>query len=186
MDVSEEIVKRVGLGDEEAFSELFQTTWKHAVRTCWLILRNKHDAEETAQEAFLKLYVHRAELREVSTFWAWFYRILTNTALDRIRKRKPHSDVDNVPIVDPTSGIQRAEHRMQISQAMGKLSYDERVAVVLVLFNDLTEKEAAKAAGWRLGKLKYRLNRARRILARDLQQDSIGVTKESKGGIQRV
>lgn len=186
MDVSEEIVKRVGLGDEEAFSELFQATWKHAVRTCWLILRNKHDAEETAQEAFLKLYVHRTELRQVNTFRSWFYRILTNTALDRIRKRKPHSNIEDLSIVEPTSGIQQAEHRMQISQAMGKLSYDERVAVVLVLFNDLTEKEAAKAAGWRLGKLKYRLNRARRSLASDMQQEMVDVPSKSKGGIQRV
>ncbi|WP_281178149.1 RNA polymerase sigma factor, partial [Alicyclobacillus acidiphilus] len=100
MEISQELIERVCNGDEQAYSELFQLTWDSAVRTCWLILRNQHDAEEAAQESFLKLYIQRQRIRDVRAFHGWFYRILANTALDRVRKRKRVLDIDSVQLTD--------------------------------------------------------------------------------------
>jgi len=179
VDVPEEIIKRVCLKDELAYEELFRLTWEQAVRTCWLILRHQHDAEEVAQDAFLKLYIHRQRLRDVRTFHGWFYRILVNTALDKLRKRKTIVNIEDINLSSQNNDILQSEHRMLIDEAMKRLSYDERIAVVLVHFVGFTEAEAAKAAGWKLGKLKYRLNRARHVLAQ-------AINKEIKGGVQRV
>ncbi|WP_436664300.1 RNA polymerase sigma factor [Alicyclobacillus acidoterrestris] len=57
MEIAEEVIQRVCLGDEQAYEELFRLSWEQAVRTSWLILRNQHDAEEVAQDSFLKLSV---------------------------------------------------------------------------------------------------------------------------------
>ena len=185
MDISQELIERVCNGDEQAYTELFQLTWDAAVRTCWLILRNQHDAEEVAQESFLKLYIQRQRIEDIRAFHGWFYRILVNTALDRVRKRKSVLDIDSVQLTDRYEPMQSAERRMLIDEAMRELSYDERVAVVLVHFNGLKESEAADAAGWTLGKLKYRLNRARRVLSNVIGQDDQDPNVSVGRGIQK-
>ncbi len=184
MDVPEEIIQRVCRKDERAYEELFRLSWDQAVRTCWLILRHQHDAEEVAQDSFIKLYVHRQHLKDVRAFRRWFYRILVNTALDKVRKRKTVINIDEIRLSSQSDDILQAERRMLIDEAMRHLSYGERTAVVLVHFNGLTETEAAEVAGWKLGKLKYRLNRARRVLAREINEEvKNGV---GKGGVQYV
>ncbi|AEG60147.1 RNA polymerase sigma factor [Desulforamulus ruminis] len=171
MDIPEEIIQRVCLKDEKAYEELFRLGWDQAVRTCWLILRHQHDAEEVAQDAFLKLYIHREQLQDIRTFRGWFYRILVNTALDRVRKRKFLLNIDKINLSNQSNDILQSEHRMLIDEAMKQLSYKERIAIVLVHFLGCTEAEAAKAAGWKLGKLKYRLNRARQVLSQAIEGD---------------
>ncbi|SDX04188.1 RNA polymerase sigma-70 factor, ECF subfamily [Alicyclobacillus hesperidum] len=185
MEISQDLIERVCNGDEQAYSELFQLTWDSAVRTCWLILRNQHDAEEAAQESFLKLYIQRQRIRDVGAFQGWFYRILVNTALDRVRKRKSVLDIDSVQLTGRYEPMHNADRRMMIDEAMRKLTYDERVAVVLVHFNGLKELEAANAVGWTLGKLKYRLNRARRVLSNVIGQDDQDPSVRIGRGIQR-
>lgn len=179
MDIPEKVIERVCLQDEQAYGELFRLGWARAVRTCWLILRHQHDAEEAAQEAFLKLYLHRKHLQDVRAFRAWFYRILVNTALDKVRKRKFVKNIDQINVSNQNNDILQSEHRMLIDEAMKRLSYSERIAIVLVHFLGCTEAEAAKAAGWKLGKLKYRLNRARNVLAQ-------AIDEKPKGGVQYV
>jgi len=179
VDIPEEIIERVCHQEEQAYEELFRLSWDQAVRTCWLILRHQHDAEEVAQDAFLKLYVHRQHLQNVRAFHGWFYRILVNTALDKVRKRKFVINIDEISLSNQNNDILQSERRMLIDEAMKRLSYSERTAVVLVHFIGFTEAEAAKAAGWKLGKLKYRLNRARHVLTQVIDE---GI----KGGVQYV
>ncbi len=186
MDIPEEIIKRVCLKDERAYEELFRLGWEQAVRTCWLILRHLHDAEEVAQEAFIKLYVHRQQLQDVHAFRSWFYRILVNTALDKVRKRKTVINIDEIDLSNQGRDVLQAERRMLIDGAMRQLSYGERTAIVLVHFIGCTEAEAAEAAGWKLGKLKYRLNRARRVLAREINNEEDKNKVNTKGGVQYV
>jgi len=185
VDIPEEIIERVCRKDEQAYAELFRLSWDQAVRTCWLILRHQHDAEEVAQDAFVKLYVHRRHLKDVRAFRSWFYRILVNTALDKVRRRKTVINIDEIRLSSPNNDIQQAERRIIIDEAMRHLSYGERTAVVLVHFIGCTEAEAAEAAGWKLGKLKYRLNRARRVLARAINEEGKNGV-DAKGGIQYV
>ncbi|ACV61325.1 RNA polymerase, sigma-24 subunit, ECF subfamily [Desulfofarcimen acetoxidans DSM 771] len=185
MDIPEEIIERVYLKDERAYEELFRLSWDQAVRICWLILRHQQDAEEVAQDAFLKLYVHRQHLQDVRAFRSWFYRILVNTALDKVRKRKAVINIDEIHLSSPSNDILQAERRMLIDGAMRHLSYGERTAVVLVHFIGCTEAEAAEAAGWKLGKLKYRLNRARRVLAQEINEEVKDMVN-TKGGVQYV
>ncbi|MEW6274885.1 MAG: RNA polymerase sigma factor [Bacillota bacterium] len=185
MNIPEEIIERVCLEDEQAYEELFQLSWDQAVRTCWLILRQHHDAEEAAQEAFLKLYVHRRHLKDVRAFRSWFYRILVNTALDKVRKRKIFINIDEIRLSSQGNDILQAERRILIDEAMRHLSYSERTAVVLVHFIGCTEAEAAEAAGWKLGKLKYHLNRARCILAQAINKE-VKNRVNTKGGVQYV
>lgn len=185
MDIPEEVIQRVCHKDEKAYEELFRLSWEQAVRTCWLILRHRQDAEEVAQDAFLKLYVHRQHLQDVRAFHSWFNRILVNTALDKVRKRKTVINIGEIHLAGPKNDILQAERRVLIDEAMRHLSYGERTAIVLVHFMGCTEVEAAETTGWKLGKLKYRLNRARRVLAQEINKE-VKNGGNTKGGVQYV
>lgn len=186
MDIPEEVVTHVCLGDEQAYEELFRLSWDQAVRTCWLVLRHQHDAEEVAQDSFLKLYMHRHQLKDIHAFRSWFYRILMNAALDKTRKRKSEVDIEQVHLPAKGDDIGEAENRVLIDEAMKQLSYEERVAFVLVHFIGYTEAEAAQTVRWGLGKLKYRLRRARNVVAQNIDGEAMKNGVNSKGGVQHV
>ncbi|WP_436664299.1 RNA polymerase sigma factor [Alicyclobacillus acidoterrestris] len=95
-------------------------------------------------------------------------------------------NIDQVQLLATGDDIAQADTRVMIDEAMKQLSYAERVAFVLVDYIGCTENEAAQIAGWGLGKLKYRLRRARSIIAKHFTGDAIKGKMQAKGGIQHV
>ncbi|WAH37214.1 RNA polymerase sigma factor [Alicyclobacillus dauci] len=169
MEWTNEFTERLAQGYPDAYEELVRLEWSQAVRTAWFILRNVHDAEEAAQEAFLSFYRNRNQLRDPRKVRSWLYRILVNSARQQGRRRKSHVEwTDELALeADLTSDpIQAADRRLILHSALKELSEDERTAVVLSYYTGLTDTEAATAAGWNLGKYKYRLAAGRRHLSR--------------------
>ena len=179
--ITPEMVSRICSGDIAAYEEFVREQWAAAVRICWLVLRNACDAEEAAQDAFVNLYKSRGQLRDPKKFRMWFYQILLNAARQQWRRRPNSSSVPVIEVADPADKIDRTENRIAVREAMYSLGKPERIALVLCYFCDLTDKEASIAAGWRLGTYKWRLAKARRQMARRLQDRQASKDECGKG-----
>ncbi|MCG9968934.1 RNA polymerase sigma factor [Pelotomaculum terephthalicicum JT] len=166
-----EMISRICSGDITAYEEFVREQWAAAVRTCWLVLRNEYDAEEAAQNAFINLYKCRSQLKDPNKFRVWFYQILLNAARQQWSRRPNTASVPDMEVMDPADKIDQTETRIAVREAMLNLGKQERIALVLRYFCDLTDREAAIVAGWCLGTYKWRLAKARRRLVRKLKDD---------------
>lgn len=158
-------------GRPDAFETFVHIYWEEAVRFCWLIIRNVEDAQEAAQDAFVNVHRHHAQLREPANLKAWFYRILLNTA--RMRARKARREKPTFPLTDEVDPFEYAslDVRIDICRALMQLDANDRITIALRYYLDMTDKEASMAAGWTLGTYKWRLGRARRHLAAIIEID---------------
>ena len=145
--------------------------YPQSVRTAYLILGNRLDAEDAVQEAFLRAWRFRDSIAKESSFKPWLYRVVVNTCNSKLRDEVPHRDrrandvaPDDEPANDETS--QRIELSHDVMRALRDLPLDLRVVVVLRYYADLSEREIAIAIGRKQGTVKSRLHEARRRLAR--------------------
>ena len=141
-----------------------------SVRTAYLILGNRLDAEDAVQEAFLRAWKFRASLASASSFKPWLYRVVVNTCNSKLRKEIPHrdhrsqfSELVGVAALDDLDG--RMAQSQDVLSALKDLPAHLRVVVVLRYYSDLSEREIASAIGRQPGTVKSRLNEARRRLA---------------------
>ncbi|MDE1145660.1 MAG: RNA polymerase sigma factor [Azospirillaceae bacterium] len=165
----EVLVARVAAGDAQAFRML---TDRHLDRTVTLarrVLGGAADAEDVAQEAFLRLWQHAQRFRpSEARFSTWFYRITVNLCLDR-KRRPAHDTLDNVPEpVDPSLDaatlVERSELGRLVARAVDDLPDRQRAAISLCYDAGLSNAEAAAAMEVSVGALETLLVRARRAL----------------------
>ena len=160
-EISDEaLCRRVGARDEAAFEVLVARYQGRAYRLAWSLLRNAEDARDVSQEAFLRVYRTAAGFRGDARFSTWFYRILVNLCLDHRRGRQswlrrwlaPEAGAarDDVlerqpapPEDDPTARVARKQLMTKAWQALGRLSPQQRAALVLQVEEDLSAKEIA-------------------------------------------
>ncbi len=87
-------IKEVLKGDREAFGEIVELFKDKVFQLCYRMLGNRHEAEDIAQEAFVRAYVNIHSFDQKKKFSTWLYRIATNLCIDRIRKKKPDYFLD--------------------------------------------------------------------------------------------
>ncbi|MEY2451671.1 MAG: hypothetical protein QOD92_1245 [Acidimicrobiaceae bacterium] len=139
-----------------------------AYRAAWLVLRDKHLAEEAVQEAFLRVWRFRGSLPSGDAIRPWLYRVVVNTAISALRHERPRQEremaagVQHDVVHDPTES-------MAIIDALADLPEHLRVPVVLRYWVGLSEKEIATAISRRPGTVKSRLHEARTRLSNDLR-----------------
>jgi RNA polymerase sigma-70 factor, ECF subfamily len=163
-------------GDMAAFDELVNRYEARIFRLTMNITRNREDAEDAMQDAFLKSYAHLKEFQGDSRFYTWLVRIAANEALMRLRKRRPNqvsldepieSDDDFVPreIEDwgpsPEQRFAQTEMHEILTDVIDKLEPDFRTVFVLRDVEELSTEETAKALGISVPAVKSRLLRAR-------------------------
>jgi RNA polymerase sigma-70 factor (ECF subfamily) len=143
--------------------------YPQSVRTAYLILGNRLDAEDAVQEAFLRAWKFRDALAKESSFKPWLYRVVVNACNSKLREEIPHRDRrDNAEglerlVTDDTSSRVALSH--DVRRALGDLPVHLRVVIVLRYYADLSEREIAVAISRKPGTVKSRLNEARRRLA---------------------
>lgn len=143
--------------------------YAQSVRTAYLILGNRSDAEDAVQEAFLRAWRFRDSIAKESSFKPWLYRVVVNACNTKLRREIPHRDrredaeeLDNVHSEDVTA---RFAITHDVGRALSDLPVHLRVVVVLRYYADLSEREIAVAISRKPGTVKSRLNEARRRLA---------------------
>jgi RNA polymerase sigma-70 factor (ECF subfamily) len=166
--VSPELVAACRRGDRRAFEELVRLTDRRVYSLAYRLVGDRSDAEDVAQEAYLRVYRGLAGFREEAQFETWMYRIVANCAMTQLRKRgrfgQVASDAElDVPVPDRSS--ERAIDRGDLERALDHLPEGQRIPVLLKDVYGLSVKEIAEELGVEEGAVKVRLHRARKRLA---------------------
>lgn len=174
------LLARAREGDFAAFESLVTAsegkTYHHLLR----LVGNAEDARDLLQETFLSAYRNLGSFKGDSAFSTWVYRIATNHALMRLRRKVPQEiAIDDLAIptheelksrtisdwdIDPREAILRKELRETLQAAIEKLPALYRAVVVMRDVEELTTEETAAALGITEGAVKTRLHRARIFL----------------------
>lgn len=175
------LVTRCQQGDTQAFDELV-TRYRHRVfGMVYHLVHNEQDAWDLAQEGFVKAWKNIARFRGESSFYTWLYRIVTNVAIDALRRKQIQggqefdetiqlSDIEPTNSLAPKSEpapsqkLERGELRQKIETAIQKLSPDHRAVILLKEMEGLQYHEIAEAVGCSIGTVMSRLFYARRKL----------------------
>jgi RNA polymerase sigma-70 factor (ECF subfamily) len=177
-----ELVAQARKGDREAFSELVRRYYERVYGTIYSLVGDRDDADDLAQEAFLKAYRSLSNFRGQSQFYTWVYRIGVNCCLDWMKSRNRRKDVslerepwglDGVFRHPQASdaGVLRKELQAILEQAMETLPVEYRATLVLREIDGLAYDEIAYALGCSVGTVKSRLFRSRAQLREVLEKD---------------
>ena len=187
MDISAEraLIDRVINGDTEAFSPLVEEHQRMVYNLALRMLRDPQNAQDAAQDAFLKAFRSLPKFRGESSFSVWLYRLTSNVCLDMLRKAK-HSgkvvslypdDEDEGRMLDlpdtaplPEEAAEKRERIECVRTAMKNLSPEHREILILREVDGLNYAEIAEHLGINEGTVKSRINRAKLALRRELEK----------------
>jgi RNA polymerase sigma factor (sigma-70 family) len=180
----EMLVAAAKVGDHSAFSELWNRHSKRAFNTMYRITKNRQDAEDGLQEAFLKAFVHLKNFDGRSTFSTWLTRISINSALMILRKKRAHPEASmewstdgdtwrELEVADKGANIEEhyanMEAEFHLKRAIDRLRPPLRKVIEIQRSHCLPVREIAEVAGISVAATKSRLLRARTVLRRSLQ-----------------
>lgn len=191
------LVERAVAGDGIAFSELVNRHYEKAVRVSFGMLKDLQDAEDVAQDAFVRVHRKLEGFQGQSAFSTWLYRIVVNLSIDLMRKKKRQrrADIDDEAARDalrseqdlwprfeehdPSISLERRELHKQLNQAFRELPDIHRAVLVLREVQGLSYDEIADALEIKKGTVMSRLFHARKAM--QVQMASIQKA-EAKGG----
>jgi len=176
------LIDRCRDGDVAAFEPLVEKYRERAWRLAFSVLRDREDAWDVAQEAFIRAWQALPSFRGQSAFYTWLFRIVMNAAADRARQRAargrafgtervPEEDWERVmvdPGVAPDERARRAEERERLMRALGALPAPQRTIIMLSDLEGLSYREIAEVLGIPMGTVMSRLHNARKRLRRVL------------------
>ena len=169
---------RLRAGDVAAFEELV-TTYQHRVYGVALrMLGNRAEAEEIAQEVFLRAHRTLADFRGEAKLSTWLYAIASRLCLTRLagaeRRLRRAEGVDLERVADtrdaPGAEIERRERETALSRAIAELPEERRIVVVLRDLEGLSYEDISTVLGVELGTVRSRLHRARMDLKSKLER----------------
>ncbi len=168
-------VARAGAGDQRAFARLVDRHLGRVHRLAWRSLGNDADAEEVAQETFLRAFRQLPAWRSgEARFSTWLYRVAFNLCQDQLRQRRDLVEIDDLELPDdstPEHDQTRFERRLRIEDALARLPRRQREALLLYHFEGHSQAEAAGVLEVSTEALESLLARARRNLRRMLPED---------------
>lgn len=173
-----QLARRAGDGDVDAFGELVQRYREVAFRTAWLITRSSAEAEDAAQEAFIKAFYALDRFRAGNAFRPWILRIVSNEAKNRrrsvgrrerltVRLAQDRGQGNAAP--SPEAAAAGHEERASLLEALERLPERERLVVSCRYLLELSESETAQALSIRPGTVKSRLSRGLQRLRREME-----------------
>jgi RNA polymerase sigma-70 factor (ECF subfamily) len=172
----QEWLKRARAGDEEAFARLVETYQTAIYNLCYRMLGESNEAEDAAQEAFLRAYSQLSTYDPARSFKTWLFSIASHYCIDRLRKRRLtwlSLDEDELPphpaLQEPSPGPEEVAVRRQqtavIQAWLSKLAPEDRAVIVMRYWYDLSYDEIAEATRTTVSAVKSRLHRARGAMA---------------------
>lgn len=168
------LIDRIIAGEEPLYATLVDKYKSFAYTIALKVVENKAEAEEVAQDGFVKAFHYLRKFNRQAKFSTWLYRIVFNTAISYKRKNRPqfqsieNSVIENAERAD--HAIEREDRRIFVNQAMERLSEADRVAVQLYYIKEYSLEETAEMLGQNINTLKVRVHRARQRLADELKK----------------
>ncbi len=172
----EAIVSRVLGGDVEAFAELIDRYKVAVFNLCARMLGDPTEAEDAAQEVFVRAYTQLKSYTPGRKFSTWILSIASHYCIDLLRRRKPSVDLDTIAFwkqsdqPEPEERALTGEVRDEVRELLTKLPEKYRGVTILRYWNDLSYDEIAQASGLSVATVKTRLFRARELLAKELEK----------------
>ncbi|MRX72152.1 RNA polymerase sigma factor SigW [Bacillus lacus] len=177
-------IKQVKKGDQNAFAEIVDLYKDKIYQLCYRMLGNSHEAEDIAQEAFIRAYMNIHTYDMDRKFSTWLYRIATNLSIDRIRKKKPDYYLDaEVAGTEgltmysqiasdtelPEDQVETMELQETIQREILKLPDKYRSVIVLKYIDELSLIEISQILDLPIGTVKTRIHRGREALRKQLK-----------------
>lgn len=177
-------IKQIKKGDQEAFADIVDLYKDKIYQLCYRMLGNAHEAEDIAQEAFIRAYVNIHTFDVKKKFSTWLYRIATNLCIDRIRKKKPDYYLDaevagtegltmysQVASSDlkPDEEVEAMDLQDTIQKEILKLPEKYRSVIVLKYIDELSLQEISDILEIPIGTVKTRIHRGREALRKQLR-----------------
>jgi RNA polymerase sigma-70 factor (ECF subfamily) len=176
-------VQRTLAGDPQAFGELVQRYERDVFNLAYRMLNDRGEAEDAAQEAFLRAYANLDRYDVTRSFKTWVLSITSNHCIDRLRRRRltwlsleeplpPHPALTS-DIPGPEEATLTNERNRLVQDLLAELSPEYRLAVVLRYWYELSYAEIAEMLDTTESAIKSRLFRARQLLANQLESHPI-------------
>jgi RNA polymerase sigma-70 factor (ECF subfamily) len=174
----EELMMRIGNGDRVAFGDLVRRHLDRAVAVAQRVTGSRGDAEEVAQEAFLRVWTKAPQWRAAdgdfrgARFTTWLYRVVVNLGIDR-RRRPSTSALEAAgdpadPADSALQSLEKAQLSAQVASAVATLPERQHAALTLCFYEGLSNREAAEILDLTPGAIESLLVRARRSLRQAL------------------
>jgi RNA polymerase sigma-70 factor (ECF subfamily) len=166
-----EVISRVLSGDHAAYAELVNRYQSYVFTLTLRMIKSREDAEEVAQDVFIKAYKYLADFRGTAKFTTWLYTIVNNTCITFLRKKRPDiRSLDDERVFEAADTIdsgmranqveQKSRHAM-VKQAIEMLSPDDAEVITLFYQGEQSLEEIATVLNVEVNAAKVRLHRAR-------------------------
>ena len=175
----QQLIEAIQNGDTKAYTQLVHR-YKDLVFTLAIrMLKHREEAEEVAQDTFIKVFKSLSKFKGDSKFSTWIYKVTYNTCLDRIKKNKKHlNDVaideftfNKIETIDNAlDNLIKEEKNALIKNCINKLPEDSCALLTLFYFDELSLEEISKIINIEANTIKVKLFRARKKLAVILEQ----------------
>ncbi|SNZ17614.1 RNA polymerase, sigma subunit, SigW [Terribacillus aidingensis] len=177
-------IKNVKKGDQAAFEEIVSFYQNKVYHIVFRMIGDTYEAQDIAQEAFIRAYTNIHSFDENRKFSTWLYRIATNLSIDRLRKKKPDyhldAEVKGTEGLDmysqlaadqalPEEEVQNMELQSNIHKEILSLPPKYRGVIVLRFLDDLSLAEIGEILDLPLGTVKTRIHRGRELLRKKLR-----------------
>ena len=181
--IEEKLIKKIKKGDRDAFAELVELYKDKIYQVAYRLVGNAQEAEDVAQETFLRVYANLDHYDPTYKFSTWVYRIATNLSIDQLRKRKQVYSIDKeAPGADgidwhdrladqqpnPEEQTLTGELQLQVQQAINSLSPKYRAIMILRYIEDLSLQEISEVVKLPISTVKTRIHRGRESLKKKL------------------
>ena len=171
-------IREILKGDSGSFSQLVEKYSHLAFSLSMKLLNQREDAEEASQDAFIKAYNSLSLFQNGSTFKTWFFRIVYNTAVSRLRTRKSREvNIDEVKIADSeivstenaVEQLNSGDRQKYLNIGLERLDPEERALLQLYYYDDFSMDEISAITGLTVSNAKVKIHRSRKRLLQELR-----------------
>lgn len=160
-----DIIERAKTGCREAFDDLISRFEGKVLKTALYLTRNMDEAQDIAQEVYIKIFRNIHMCRDLDRIDNWIYRITINAVRDFQRRKRlllPLAGI--VKVLHPHDPVIRGEIRTRLAEALALLPFNERAAFVLKVLEEMDTAEVAEILGCRTSTVRSYLHGARKKL----------------------
>jgi RNA polymerase sigma-70 factor (ECF subfamily) len=167
------LIDRILAGEQQLYGGLIDRYKSYTFTIAFRILQNKPEAEEAAQDAFIKAFHHLKGFNRQAKFSTWLYRIAFNTAISYKRKHKHQFQSIESTVIEYSqegeSMLEKNDRKKYLGLAMAKLNESDRTALTLFYMQEFSLEEIAEIMSMQANTIKVRIHRARQRVADELK-----------------
>ncbi len=160
-EAEREAIEACRRGEREAFDRLVERYQRDIYRLCYRYVNDHEDANDLAQEVFIKAWRAIGRFRGESSFSTWLYRIAVNSCLNFRALRRPVMQELPETLVDPVPGagvrLEKDDEARRVRAAVRRLPDKQRATLILKIYHELTHEEVAEILGSTAGTVKANL-----------------------------